>query len=147
MEIILSYLMSHLETVITLVIVGIVTVIFNKSLTPKQQEQVKEISKEIKDLYEKVKALIIDIEQNPLKVNEKLSNPLSYITPLLSEPEKEFKGVEKERIAMQYIAEKFSEREKSIMIDKKGSILEFVKDAYSFAKPIISIIRLIKRGK
>ena len=52
MEIILSYLMSHLETVITLVIVGIVTVIFNKSLTPKQQEQVKEIAKEIKDLYE-----------------------------------------------------------------------------------------------
>ena len=147
MENLLLELLKEYWTPIFGFAVGIVvTLVYNKALTPAQKQQANEIAVDAMELYNKVANLIKSVETDPIKQNAKLSNVIPLTVDEVN-PHKVIKGNDKKAIVLQTINEMFSEKEKSDMIKKSGSIVSFISDAYKIAKPAVDLIRLIKKGK
>lgn len=145
-NLLLELFKNNAATVVSFVIGIVVTLVYKKVLTPKQKEQVNEIAVDVIELYNKVANLIKSVETDPIKQNAKLSNVIPLNADEIN-PHKEIKGNDKKAIVLETINERFTEYEKSNMIKKSGSIISFINDAYSIAKPSVDLIRLIKKGK
>lgn len=145
-NLLLELFKNNAATVVSFVIGIVVTLVYKKVLTPKQKEQVNEIAVDVIELYNKVANLIKSVETDPIKQNAKLSNVIPLNADEIN-PHKEIKGNDKKAIVLETINERFTEYEKSNMIKKSGSIISFINDAYSIAKPAVDLIRLIKKGK